>query len=100
MKKLKFYVLALVFGFASLTASASEVATKPTDPEERIEQLENRVHEIWKMDFSNMEKVEKVALKEELKQIKRELKTTGLDSKVSISVGAIIIILLIIIIIA
>ena len=103
MKKLKFYSLTLVFSFASLVASASEVeSTEPaTDPEVRVEQIENRVHEIWKMDFSKMDKVEKIALKEELKSMRKEIKSTeGLDNKVSISVGAIIIILLIIIIIA
>lgn len=103
MKKLKFYALTLVFSFASLVVYASEVeSTEPaTDPEVRVEQIENRVHEIWEMDFSQMDNVEKVALKEELKSMRKEIKSAeGLDSRVSLSVGAIIIILLIIIIIA
>ena len=103
MKKMKFYALAVVFGFASFVATATEIeSTEPsTNSEGRVEQIENRVHEIWKMDFSKMEKVERVALREELKSIKKEIKSTeGLDSKVSISVGAIIIILLIILLIA
>ena len=103
MKRVKFYALAFVFSVASLAASAAglESTEAATDPEVRVEQIENRVHEIWKMDFSKMEKVEKVAIKEELKALKKEIKSTeGLDSRVSISVGAIIIILLIIILIA
>jgi len=98
MKKIKTLVVvfALLLGTSAI---ASETGTKETDPEVRAEQIETRVHEIWKMDFSEMDKVEKIQLKEELKSIKKELKTEGLDNRVSISVGAIIIILLIIIII-
>ena len=83
---------------SSAFAAGNEVST--VDPEVRAEQLENRVHEIWKMDFSKMENAEKLQIKQELKSIKKELKTSGLDDRVSISIGAIIIILLIIIIIA
>lgn len=98
---MKFYVLAFVFSFASLVASATELESTEPSTEGRVEQIENRVHEIRKMDFSKMENVEKLALREELKSIRKEIKSTeGLDSKVSISVGAIIIILLIIILIA
>lgn len=84
-----------------MSAMASESnLSDPNNPQERVEQLEDRVHEIWRMDFSEMDNVEKAALKQELKQIKKELKSTkGLDDKVSISIGAIIIILLLIIII-
>ena len=99
MKKLK--SLVIVFALAlGTTAFAAENDPKAVDPEVRAEQIEHRVHEIWKMDFSEMDRAEKLQLKEELKSIKKELKTEGLDNKVSISVGAIIIILLIIIIIA
>lgn len=99
-KQIKFLALGLICSMASITANASDIkTTDPKDPQERVEQLENRVHEIWKMDFTEMEKAEKLALRQELKDIKKELKTTGLDNKVSISIGAIIIILLIIIII-
>ena len=97
MKKLKFLALAAFFSL-SMAATANDVeGVKNIDPEERVEQIETRVHEIWKMDFSQMDKVEKVAIRTELKELKKEVK--GLDSKVSISIGAIIIILLILIII-
>lgn len=97
MKKACLSTLFVLFLFLSTDLSAK---THSTDPKERVEQIESRVHEIWKMDFTEMNKVEKVAIKEELKAIKKELKVSGLDDKVSISIGAIIIILLIIIIIA
>ena len=99
MKKLKslVFVFALVLG---TTAFAADTEPEGFDPEVRAHQIETRVHELWKMDYSEMDKAEKLQIKEELKSIKKELKTQGLDSRVSISVGAIIIILLIIIIIA
>ena len=102
MKKVKYLILVGVFTLISFTTEASEatVSKKKTDPKERAEQLEKRVYEIWEMDFSDMEKAEKAEIKLELKGIKKELKNTSLDTKVSISVGAIIIILLLIIIIA
>lgn len=92
----------LFIGGIMLTSyvQAAEIdGEKETDPQERVEQLEKRVHEIWEMDFSDMDKEEKATLKVEIKEIKKELKQTGLDSKVSISIGAIIIILLLLIII-
>jgi uncharacterized protein (UPF0335 family) len=91
MKKIK------VFAFTFLLSIASFASVENIDPAIRVQQLESRVQEIWKMDHSDMEKVEKVALKEEIKEIRKELKSSGLDSKVSISVGAIIIILLLLI---
>ena len=99
MKKIKYLLFVGAFMMASFASANETDPKKETDPKERVEQLENRVHEIWKMDFSDMEKEEKAAIKLELKDIKKELKQTGLDSKVSISIGAIIIILLLIIII-
>ncbi len=65
----------------------------------RAEIIVNRVEEIRVMDKSLLTRVEKKALKEELKELKKEAKEMGLDSRVSISVGALIIILLLLIII-
>jgi hypothetical protein len=99
MKKIKFFILAALFS-VSMAATASEGETTNTiEPGERAIQIENRVHEIWKMDYSKMDKVEKLALKSELKAIKKEMKAEGLDDKVSISIGAIVIIILLLIII-
>lgn len=97
MKKIKYLLFISMISLTSLSATANEADPKSTDPQVRVEQLENRVHEIWEMDFSDMEHEEKAALKMEVKDIKKELKQAGLDSKVSISVGAIIIILLLLI---
>ncbi|MEQ9468245.1 MAG: hypothetical protein RLN88_12590 [Ekhidna sp.] len=98
MKKIKYFVFIGALTIASFGATANETdPKKATDPQVRVEQLENRVHEIWEMDFSDMDKEEKQVLKLEVKEIKKELKQAGLDSKVSISIGAIIIILLLLI---
>lgn len=98
MKKIKTLIIVMTLSLGSVVYAA-ETDAKVVDSEVRAEQIENRIHEIWKSDFSKMDKAEKLQLKEELKSIKKELKTEGLDSKVSISVGAIIIILLLLILI-
>ncbi len=98
MKKFKYLICVFVFVIAT-SVSAADTDPKNEDSKDRVEQLQERVNEIWKMDFSDMEKEEKAALKVELKEIKKELKQGGLDTKVSISIGAIIIILLLLIII-
>jgi len=75
-------------------------ATENTDPkitQERVDQLETRVHEIWKMDFSDMDNIEKAALKDEVKNIKKELKVAKRTDTITLSVGAVIIILLLLI---
>ncbi|MEP0987472.1 hypothetical protein [Ekhidna sp.] len=98
MKKIKYLAFVCVLGFSSFTSSANETDPKnDVDPQEKVEQLENRLQEIWQMDLNDMDKEEKTVLKMEVKDIKKELKQAGLDSKVSISVGAIIIILLLLI---
>ncbi len=99
MKKVKYLLFVCAFMVMSMASATETDPKKEVTPEERVEQLENRVHEIWKMDFSDMDKEEKNSIKLELKEIKKELKQTGLDNKVSISIGAIIIILLLIILI-
>lgn len=97
MKKIKYLFFIGAFSLVSFASAAETDSNNETDPKERVEQLQNRVHEIWEMDFSDMDKEEKAALKVELKEIKKELKQTGLDNKVTLSVGAIIIILLLLI---
>ena len=56
-----------------------------------------RVNEIQAMDKSNLSASEKKALRKELKELKHQ--ADGLDSKVYLSVGAIIIIILLLILI-
>ena len=100
MKKIKYLFLVLAFTLmTSVVEAKGSHPRKSIDPNERAEQLKNRVNEIWEMDFSEINREEKVEIKKELKEIKKELKELSLDRKVSISVGAIIIILLLLIII-
>ena len=88
-----------LFLFVGVSANANEVKT----PNERANQLIERVYEIKESDRSEMTRAQKKEMKAELREIKSELKemekTEGLDDKVSISIGAIIILLLILIII-
>ncbi|MEP5613099.1 MAG: hypothetical protein ABJP45_12665 [Cyclobacteriaceae bacterium] len=97
--KTKISIIAL-FIFLSFGASASNDSKNPTEaPSQRVVELTERVNEIKEINLKELERKEKKALKSELKTIEKELKANGLDSKVSISIGAIIIILLLLIII-
>jgi len=94
-----------IFLFVVL-GSFSEVSAKNSDKESaketrsltntEIKQLRNRVEEIQNLDKSELSFKERREMKKELKEIK---KTLGLNSRVSISVGALIIIVLLLIII-
>lgn len=102
MKKL-IYSLILVFtlGISSTTVSAAtknETKTEMTaEQRAQFDRLVNRVEEIRKMDKSNLTRVEKKALRSELKELKQ--KANGLSQGVYLSVGAIIIIILLLILI-
>lgn len=86
-----FLLVATTFTFANNTASETEA---------RVVELTQRVEEIRSIDFKEITRSEKRALKSELKEINKELKgIEGLDKKVSVSVGAIIIVVLLLIII-
>ncbi|MEQ9217993.1 MAG: hypothetical protein RLO17_08125 [Cyclobacteriaceae bacterium] len=98
MKKQPIFTILLIF-LATCFANASEATTVNNEINTRAEIIINRVEEIREMDKSSLTSVEKKALKEELKDLKKEAKEMGLDSRVSISVGALIIILLLLIII-
>ena len=63
----------------------------------QLDRLVNRVEEIRKMDKSDLTRVEKRALRSELKELKQQAR--GLDQGVYLSVGAIIIIILLLILI-
>jgi len=93
---------AIILNLLLLTSLSTFAKTENDIPDldARAAQITERVEEIKSLDFSSMDRAERKAIKNEIKSIKKEIKTTqGLDSKVSISVGAIIIILLILIII-
>lgn len=98
--KTKIFTVVL-FTIVSLGAFASNgEKDKPLENNNpRVVKLVERVNEIQAMDLKELDRKEKRALKVELRGIEKELKKEGLDSKVSISVGAIIIILLLLILI-
>lgn len=103
MKKLPLYALATFMMFAVIplqlqaaakTTPAAMSATKPVDSE-LAEALNARLVEIKEMDKSTLTRSEKRTLRQEVREIKKELKT--LSGGVYISVGAIIIVLLLLI---
>jgi hypothetical protein len=85
---------------AKTFAASAPVATTTTDPEKDAKLLQDitrRVTEIQNMDKSNLSASEKKALRKELMGMKKQ--ADGLNSKVYLSVGAIIIIILLLILI-
>ncbi len=99
MKKQPIITILLIF-LVSCFAHAAETTPMTTiEVNQRAEVIVNRVEEIRDMDKSSLTRVEKKALKEELKDLKKEARAMGLDSRISISVGALIIIILLLIII-
>ena len=100
--KTKILAIAL-FMAVSLGVSATESTDPATAANQRAVELIERVQEIRNMNFKEMDREYKREMKSELREINKELRQMesikGLDSKVSISIGAVIIILLIIIII-
>ena len=90
MKKIIFFVLAMVFVLSSTFAFASK-SDKTTDSDklavpvktenklsdEEIDRISKRVEEIRKMDKSDLTGAEKSELKSELKEIKKDVKKAG-----------------------
>jgi hypothetical protein len=102
MKKF-IYALVLVFtlGISTNTVSAADKKETKTEmtAEQRaqFEKITSRVEEIRKMDKSNLTRVEKKALRAELRQMKDQAR--AMSGGVYLSVGAIIIIILLLILI-
>ena len=98
MKKfIRLTSLAILMLISSLS-HVSAAVTLPADGDKDAavySHIVTRVNEIQAMDKSNLSYSEKTALRKELKKMKKE--ATGLNSKVYLSVGAIIIIILILI---
>ena len=100
--------LLTVIGFSTCMAVAIPVQTyaaaapvtvvgDPAKEAKLLEDITRRVTEIQSMDKSNLTASEKKALRKELMGMKKQ--ADGLNSKVYLSVGAIIIIILILILI-
>ena len=95
-------VLSATFTPIHVTASTPEpisITDPATSPEvpERVKTLLSRVDEIRAMDRSKLTRVERKALRKELRAINTELKATG--NGIYLSIGAIIIIILLLILI-
>lgn len=99
MKKTKLYVLMLLVTLGSFSvANASDKSVKRTKTEipAEIVPLLNRLDEIKAMDKSELTRLERKALRVEVREIKSAVRASG--NGIYISLGAIIIILLLIII--
>jgi hypothetical protein len=82
-----------------LSINKISVIAKEEEPSEHAKALLMRLFVIKNMDKSTLNSSDKKALRKELRGMKKEMKaSSGLDSKVYISVGAIIVILLLILI--
>ncbi len=99
MKKTRLYLLILLFSIGAFsTVSASEVNPTPPPSEIPLEirVMLNRLEEIKEMDKSELNRLDKKALRKEVRAIKADIRSSG--NGLYISTGAIIIILLLIII--
>jgi hypothetical protein len=99
MKKKQFLIAtALIFVFSFSSVIAKEKNTKPSLTENqkaRIEVITKRIDVIKSIDKAQLSREERKNLRNELIEMKKELKVT--NGGVYLSVGAIIIILLILI---
>jgi len=93
-------VMTIAFSYQSNAAIASTTIAAPADSTKDAEIAANivkRVTEIDNMDKTNLSPSEKRALRNELKDLKKQ--ADGLDKRVYLSIGAIIIIILLLILI-
>lgn len=97
--KIASFLLCMAFAipFNSTAANGTKPLTDSTADARMLTNIINRVTEIQQMDKSNLSTTEKRELKKELKDMKQ--KADGLNSRVYLSVGAIIIIILLLILI-
>lgn len=100
-KKIYFLATAILLSVASpvVMAKDSKPAEKPLTEQQqaRLQNIEQRVLEIRKMDKSSLSRQDRKELRKELQEMKKEAK--ALSGGVYLSVGAIIIIILLLILI-
>jgi hypothetical protein len=82
-----------------LPTKAANFSMTKEQKEARFEAMKERVREIRAMDKSKLTKVERKALRTELRNMNKEAKGMGYYNGVYISVGALIIIILLLILI-
>lgn len=95
--KIRIYFFALVLMFTSL-ATASQASMKNMNQQQaeaRVSEMKQRVEEIRTTDFSKLSTVERQNIKQELKGMKKELRTS--EPVVIISAGALLLIIIILI---
>ncbi|GAA4803939.1 hypothetical protein GCM10023231_36260 [Olivibacter ginsenosidimutans] len=97
-------VLMLAFTFSAPPAHAAskkhpkKIEVSEEEAARQISEMKNRVEEIKAMDKSKLTKVERKALKKELREMNKRARALG-SGGVYLSVGAIIIIILVLILI-
>jgi len=89
--------MAFAIPFNSTAANNNKLLKDSTVDARMLTNIINRVTEIQQMDKSNLSATERKELKKELKDMKQ--KADGLNSRVYLSIGAIIIIILLLILI-
>src|SRR6476620_6304029 len=109
MKKKIFYsVITFLFAISAITANASSdikaikermAGMTEAQKEERIQQIKQRVEEVKAMDKSQLSKIERKDIRNELKNMNKEVKASGRGGGIYISLGAILVILLILVLI-
>lgn len=99
MKKLSFYLMVILLSIGVLPANTyaaeKNTAENPKEIPAEVKTMLNRLNEIKEMDKSNLSSSEKKELRTEVKNIKKNLRSSG--NGVYLSVGAIIIIILLLI---
>lgn len=100
MKNVKIYfclALALMLGPVMCSHANSIENDENIIESTRGNELSERIKEIQAMDFSSLDGADRKVLREEVKEIKKEIKSTQ-ESGLYLSTGAIIIIILLLII--
>ncbi|PKP26242.1 MAG: hypothetical protein CVU03_04290 [Bacteroidetes bacterium HGW-Bacteroidetes-2] len=103
MKKTALYLMILLLSLGTFStpmmASEKNIAIPAPTPKEipaHVQNMLNRIDEIKEMDRSTLTRSERKELRKEVRDINKEIRSTG--NGLYLSVGAIIIILLLIII--
>ena len=102
MKKATIYFMVLLLSItiiptpiAAKEKNPTAISNPPKEIPAEVQVMLNRLNEIKAMDKSNMSRLEKKALRKEVRSINKGLRTSG--NGIYISVGAILIIILLII---
>lgn len=95
--KIYFFALMLLFTSFATVSQASMRNLSRAQTEARVTEMKSRVEEIRNTDFSTLSTAERKSIKQELKGMRKEMKTA--DPVIIISAGALLVIILILILI-